>query len=150
MPSWGPLASLGYTHPPELLISFGPLASLTPGPHQNTFCLGNTLVTHHDSTQIPQTLPECDPHSEAPAAPVDWLRAAILSVQEKTGILPTPAEAPRPEPHPHQTFRRPIPACNTHGGSDSPTDYHPCLPSKRAGVWPWYNCFSCSEIYHSC
>lgn len=34
MPSWGTLASLGYTHPPELLISFGPLASLTPGPHQ--------------------------------------------------------------------------------------------------------------------
>lgn len=27
MPSRGTLDSLGYTHPPELLISFGPLAS---------------------------------------------------------------------------------------------------------------------------
>lgn len=36
---------------------------------------------------------------------MDWLQAAILSAQERTGILPTLAEAPRLEPHLHQTFR---------------------------------------------
>lgn len=82
--------------------------------------------------QIQQTLPECEPHSEAKAAPVDWLQATILSAQERTWLLPTPAEAPRPEPYSHQTFRRPIPASNTRGGSDSPTDYPPITSMQKA------------------
>lgn len=131
-PSWGTLASLGHTHPPELLTSFGPLAScLWPSP---TYILLGECSGHHphDVTQIPRHFLNVIPTRKPQQLLWTGSRQPYWVLKKGQGFCLGLQRLP--DPSPLLTRHSDVPTSKTHGSSDSPTEYLPI--TSRAGVGP--------------